>query len=82
MSVININKKWYTRKRPSHPDDCHSPPAKRWFKRKGRKRVRKKLKSVTLAAVSQNCRFSYLRKLSLSSFDETVTNIILLTPAI
>jgi hypothetical protein len=32
----------YTRKRPSHPDDCHSKPkTKRFFKRKGRKRVRK-----------------------------------------
>lgn len=36
-------KKLYTRKRPAHPDEAHSKN-KRWFKRKGRKAVRKHLK--------------------------------------
>jgi hypothetical protein len=36
-------KKLYTRKRPAHPDEVHTE-AKRWFKRKGRKAVRKHLK--------------------------------------
>jgi hypothetical protein len=33
----------YQRKRPAHPDEAHTD-AKRWFKRKGRKAVRKFLK--------------------------------------
>ena len=36
-------KKLYSRKRPAHPDDAHST-SKRWFKKKGRKAVRKHLK--------------------------------------
>ena len=35
--------KQYNRKRPAHPDEAHSK-SKRWFKQKGRKRVRKHLK--------------------------------------
>ncbi|HNW99944.1 MAG TPA: hypothetical protein PLE74_01780 [Candidatus Cloacimonadota bacterium] len=34
----------YQRKRPAHPDEAHTE-AKRWFKRKGRKAVRKFLKT-------------------------------------
>ncbi|MEA2096536.1 MAG: hypothetical protein U9P73_07580 [Candidatus Cloacimonadota bacterium] len=37
------SKKLYTRKRPAHPDEAHTT-SKRWFKRKGRKAVRKHLK--------------------------------------
>ncbi len=33
----------YNRKRPAHPDECHKN-AKRWFKKKGRKSLRKFLK--------------------------------------
>jgi hypothetical protein len=40
---INI-KKLYNRKRPAHPDEKHTK-SKRWFKRKGRKTLRKFLKS-------------------------------------
>ncbi len=36
-------KKLYSRKRPAHPDDLHTS-SKRWFKKKGRKAVRKHLK--------------------------------------
>ena len=36
-------KKLFTRKRPAHPDEAHTT-SKRWFKRKGRKAVRKHLK--------------------------------------
>ncbi|MCF7918874.1 MAG: hypothetical protein K9N06_03050 [Candidatus Cloacimonetes bacterium] len=36
--------KLYNRKRPAHPDEAHTR-AKSWFKRKGRKAVRKLLKS-------------------------------------
>ncbi len=36
-------KKLYTRKRPAHPDEAHTT-SKRWFKKKGRKMVRKHLK--------------------------------------
>ncbi|MBT3755073.1 MAG: hypothetical protein HOB92_07680 [Candidatus Cloacimonetes bacterium] len=36
-------KKLYTRKRPAHPDEAHTA-SKRWFKKKGRKAVRKHLK--------------------------------------
>ena len=36
-------KKLYTRKRPSHPDECHTK-SKRWFKKKKRKTIRKYLK--------------------------------------
>jgi hypothetical protein len=36
-------KQLYTKKRPAHPDELHTD-AKRWFKRKGRKAVRKHLK--------------------------------------
>ncbi len=36
-------KKLYTRKRPAHPDEAHTT-SKRWFKKKGRKAVRKHLK--------------------------------------
>ncbi len=39
----NGSKKHYTRRRPAHPDDAHTK-AKRFFKRKGRKRVRRDLK--------------------------------------
>ena len=35
--------KLYNRKRPAHPDEAHTK-SKRWFKKKGRKRVRKYLK--------------------------------------
>jgi hypothetical protein len=35
--------KLYTRKRPAHPDEAHTK-SKSWFKRKGRKCVRKHLK--------------------------------------
>ena len=37
-------KKLYSRKRPAHPDEAHTT-SKRWFKRKGRKAVRRYLKS-------------------------------------
>ena len=36
-------KKLYTRKKPAHPDECHTK-SKRWFKRKSRKALRKFLK--------------------------------------
>ena len=36
-------KKLYSRKRPAHPDEAHTT-SKRWFKKKGRKAVRKHLK--------------------------------------
>jgi len=36
-------KKLYSRKRPAHPDNAHHS-AKRWFKKKGRKSVRKFLR--------------------------------------
>jgi len=36
-------KKLYSRKRPAHPDECHTKN-KRWFKKKGRKSLRKYLK--------------------------------------
>ncbi|MBC8416562.1 MAG: hypothetical protein H8E11_09040 [Candidatus Cloacimonetes bacterium] len=35
-------KKLYNRKRPAHPDEAHTT-SKRWFKKKGRKAVRKHL---------------------------------------
>ena len=35
--------KQYNRKRPAHPDNAHTK-SKRWFKQKGRRRVRKHLK--------------------------------------
>jgi len=35
--------KVYNRKRPAHPDNLHTK-SKRWFKKKGRKRLRKFLK--------------------------------------
>ena len=38
-----IQKKLYTAKKPAHPDECHTK-AKRFFKEKGRKRVRVLLK--------------------------------------
>ena len=37
--------KEYNRKRPSHPDSSHTK-SKRFFKRKGRKRVRKYHKKI------------------------------------
>ena len=37
------SQKLYTRKRPAHPDEAHTN-SKRWFKKKGRKAVRKHLK--------------------------------------
>lgn len=37
-------KKLYSKKRPSHPELSHSPKYKKFFKRKGVKRVRKELK--------------------------------------
>jgi len=40
------NQKTYTRKRPSHPDTAHTK-SKGWFKRKGRKSVRKFEKQQT-----------------------------------
>lgn len=41
IPTMSISKE-YTRKRPSHPDDCHSKPkTKRFFKKRGRKRLRK-----------------------------------------
>ncbi|MEI7641369.1 MAG: hypothetical protein WCJ46_07705 [bacterium] len=39
-------KKAYTTKRPAHPEEAHTK-AKRFFKRKGRKRVRTILKKET-----------------------------------
>ena len=39
-------KKLYSSKRPSHPDDAHTK-SKKFFKKKGRKRVRKMLKKMT-----------------------------------
>lgn len=38
-----MDQKIYNRKRPAHPDDGHTK-SKRWFKKKGRKKVRKYLK--------------------------------------
>lgn len=40
------SQKTYTRKRPSHPDTAHTK-SKAWFKRKGRKSVRKFEKQQT-----------------------------------
>jgi hypothetical protein len=40
------SQKTYTRKRPAHPDTAHTK-AKGWFKRKGRKSVRKFEKQQT-----------------------------------
>ncbi|MDP8323325.1 MAG: hypothetical protein RAO94_13330 [Candidatus Stygibacter australis] len=40
------SQKTYTRKRPSHPDTAHTK-SKGWFKRKGRKSVRKLEKQQT-----------------------------------
>ena len=39
-------KKLYSRKRPAHPDEAHTS-SKRWFKKKGRKAVRRHLKDET-----------------------------------
>jgi len=39
----NIPNKIYTRKKPSHPDECQTK-SKRFFKRKGRKSARQYLK--------------------------------------
>ncbi len=44
--------KLYTRKRPAHPDEAHTT-SKSWFKRKGRKSVRKHLKNVTKLEVNK-----------------------------
>lgn len=38
--------KEYNKKRPAHPDDAHTK-SKRWFKKKGRKRLRKELKHIS-----------------------------------
>ena len=38
-------RKLYSAKRPSHPDDAQTK-SKRFFKRKGRKRVRQMLKKI------------------------------------
>lgn len=38
--------KQYNKKRPAHPDDAHTK-SKRWFKQKGRKRLRKDLKNIS-----------------------------------
>lgn len=38
-----MEQKLYNRKRPSHPDTSHTK-SKKWFKKKGRKKVRKYLK--------------------------------------
>ena len=38
-------KKLYSAKRPAHPDDAHTK-SKRFFKKKGRKRVRQALKKM------------------------------------
>jgi len=38
------SQKAYNRKRPAHPDEAHTK-SKKWFKRKGRKALRKLLKS-------------------------------------
>jgi len=46
------NKKLYSRKRPSHPDEAHSK-SKRWFKQKGRKMVRKHLKTVVKQEINK-----------------------------
>ena len=40
-----MNQREYNKKSPAHPDDAHTK-AKRFFKMKGRKRVRKELKNV------------------------------------
>lgn len=40
---MEYNRKLYSAKRPSHPDDAQTK-AKRYFKSKGRKRVRQMLK--------------------------------------
>jgi hypothetical protein len=40
-----INKNIYSRKRPSHPDDCQTK-SKKFFKRKGRKSARQYLKNL------------------------------------
>jgi hypothetical protein len=39
----SVPKKLYTAKKPAHPDEAHTK-AKRFFKQKGRKRVRQHLK--------------------------------------
>ncbi|MCK4654888.1 MAG: hypothetical protein KAU01_10640 [Candidatus Cloacimonetes bacterium] len=43
----------YNRKRPAHPDSSHTK-SKRWFKKKGRKSVRKLLKEEVLEKPSIN----------------------------
>ena len=40
-----MSTKIYNTKRPAHPDDAHTK-SKRWFKQKGRKRVRQQLKKI------------------------------------
>ena len=46
-------KKLYTIKRPSHPEESHTM-AKRYFKKKGRKRVRKFLKEQLRKELTKN----------------------------
>jgi len=43
---MQVNKKIYTLKRPSHPDDAQTK-AKRFFKTKGRKRASQAIKKMT-----------------------------------
>ncbi len=46
-------KKLYSRKRPAHPDEAHTS-SKRWFKKKGRKAVRRHLKDEILKQQSDS----------------------------
>lgn len=41
-----MNQKEYNKKRPSHPETAHTK-SKRYFKKKGRKRVRKESKDIS-----------------------------------
>lgn len=45
-AAMQVNKKIYTLKRPSHPDDAQTK-AKRFFKTKGRKRASQAIKKMT-----------------------------------
>jgi len=45
-------KKLYTAKKPAHPEDAHTK-AKRFFKTRGRKRVRKMLKEELKRSVAE-----------------------------
>ncbi|MEI7543055.1 MAG: hypothetical protein WCJ94_07385 [bacterium] len=49
---MKVNKKIYTMKRPSHPDDAQTK-AKRFFKTKGRKRARQAIKKMSKIEIAE-----------------------------